>query len=75
MSAKQAGICKKIPFKDHEASFCFIQQISIHTKAVLNLEGSISPPRTISCEIGDVAECGSQIEIKFYERSQIKTSL
>ena len=38
MSAKQAEICKKVPIKDNAASFCFIQQISIHTKAVLNLE-------------------------------------
>ena len=72
MSAKQAGICKYFPFKNNKASFCFFQQISIHTKAVLNSEGSISPPRKISCETGDVAECGSQIEIKFHE---IKTSL
>ena len=73
MSAKQAGICKNFPFKNNKASFCFIQQIPIHTKAVLNLEGSISPPRKISCEIGDVAECGSQIEIKFHERLKLRS--
>ena len=60
---------KKFPFKDNEAFF-LLYPTDFHSH-----ESCVKLIRKISCEIGDVAECGSQIEIEFHERSQIKTSL